>query len=140
MELNVCVFSGYAVSPMVLKSINGSLTVGELSLAINENGYTRADGTQRNEYCNFVNITVFGNYATSLSKMIEKGTPLLCQCHLKQNRWEKDGQKRSEIIFLADIIKVLPKKEKAPQIPQAPQVPPDPQKMQPQLNGDNWIY
>lgn len=111
MELNQCFFSGYAVSAVKMVNLPNGGFVGEFSIGINDPVYTKQDGTTTAEHCNFVKIAVFGNYALAISKMIQKGTPLIVSCRLRQNSWEKDGSKKYETSFIANFVKVLHKKE-----------------------------
>lgn len=112
MELNCCFFSGYAVSGVKMQNLANGTFVGEFSVGINNPVYVKADGSKSKEHCNFVKVAVFGKFALALSKLIEKGTPVLCQCRLRQNVWEQDGVKHYEVSFIADMVKVLPKRHK----------------------------
>lgn len=112
MELNQCFFSGYAVSPLKMINLSGGGYVGEFSIGVNDTAYTTKEGNQVVEHCNFVKIAVFGNYALTISKMIQKGTPVIVSCRLRQNSWEKDGVKRYDTSFIANFVKVLYKKER----------------------------
>lgn len=110
MELNKCFFSGYAVSGVKMNVLANGGYVGEFSIGINDPVYTKEDGTKTTEHCNFVKIAVYGNFAVALLKMIAKGTPIVCECHLRQKVWESNGKKHYDILFIADTVKVLPKK------------------------------
>ena len=44
---------------------------------------------------------------TALKPYLKKGTQALFECHLKQDRWEKDGQKKSAISIIADRVQLL---------------------------------
>lgn len=112
MELNCCFFSGYAVSGVKMQNLANGTFVGEFSVGINDPVYVKADGSKSKEHCNFVKVAVFGKFALALSKLIEKGTPVLCQCRLRQNVWEQNGVKHYEVSFIADMVKVLPKRRK----------------------------
>lgn len=112
MELNCCFFSGYAVSGVKMQNLANGTFVGEFSVGINDPVYVKADGSKSKEHCNFVKVAVFGKFALALSKLIEKGTPVICQCRLRQNVWEQNGVKHYEISFIADMVKVLPKRHK----------------------------
>lgn len=112
MELNCCFFSGYAVSGVKMQNLANGTFVGEFSVGINDPVYVKADGSKTKEHCNFVKVAVFGKFALALSKLIEKGTPVICQCRLRQNVWEQNGVKHYEVSFIADMVKVLRKQSK----------------------------
>lgn len=116
MELNCCFFSGYAVSGVKMQNLANGTFVGEFSIGINDPVYVKADGSKSKEHCNFVKVAMFGRLALALSKLIEKGTPIICQCRLRQNVWEQNGTKHYEVSFIADMVKVLPKHHKENEI------------------------
>lgn len=87
------------------------------------------DGTFADE-SSFFPLAVFGSYAQLVLQRIVKGQGVTVEGHLKQNRWEKNGEKHSEtsitvdrLYFDADIRK---KKEEAAAVyPTVPSVSPD---------------
>lgn len=59
------------------------------------------------EEASYFDITVFGKMAENLKPYLLKGTQVAILGKLKQDRWEKDGQKFSKVYVLADSIQLV---------------------------------
>ena len=55
----------------------------------------------------FFDVTIWGKQAENLKPYLLKGTQICVDGHLKQDRWEKDGQKFSKISIVADNVQLL---------------------------------
>ena len=55
----------------------------------------------------YFDITIWGKTAENLKPYLNKGKQICVECHLKQDRWEKDGQKMSRISIIADNVQLL---------------------------------
>lgn len=76
-----------------------------VGLAVNR---SRKDASgQWSDEASFFDVTVWGKQAESLKQYLTKGTQILVDGHLKQDRWEKDGQKFSKVNIVADNIQLL---------------------------------
>lgn len=77
----------------------------KFDIAVNE--YYKAE----NEYktvTSFVTVNIWGKYAESISKYMEKGTAVRIIGSIKQNNWEdKDGNRRSNLYINANSIEIL---------------------------------
>ena len=62
-----------------------------------------SDGTFAEE-CSFFPLAVFGSYAQLVVQRIVKGQGVTVEGHLKQNRWEKNGEKHSETVITVDRL------------------------------------
>lgn len=62
-----------------------------------------ADG-EWGDSAHFFDVKVLGNRASSLSGILEKGRAVTVLGDLVQERWEKDGQKRSALRVLANEV------------------------------------
>ena len=69
--------------------------------------------TGRDENVLFINITAFEKLAELLCQYSAKGQMICIVGYLKQDKWEKDGQKFSQIKVIANKIQFLtyPQKE-----------------------------
>ena len=95
--------------PELKATLNGT-TVMDLSIAVNERR-KNGDG-QWEDSPNFFDCSMFGVRAEKVSGFIKKGTKVAIQGHLKQSRWEKDGQKRSKVSIIIDELEFMsPKAE-----------------------------
>ena len=75
-----------------------------VSIAVNRN---KKNGDQWVEEVNFFNVTIWGKTAENLKPYLTKGKQICVEGHLKQDRWEKDGQKQSRISIVADSVQLL---------------------------------
>lgn len=76
-----------------------------VGLAVNR---SRKDASgQWVEEASFFDVTVWGKQAENLKPYLTKGKQILVDGYLKQDRWEKDGQKYSKVNIVADNIQLL---------------------------------
>jgi single-strand DNA-binding protein len=55
----------------------------------------------------FIDVTLWGRTAEIANEYLSKGSPLLVEGRLKQDRWEKDGQKHSKLKVTCDRMQML---------------------------------
>ena len=67
------------------------------------------------DYANFVDCTMFGKRAESLSSVLHKGIKVAIEGRLHYSSWEKDGQKRSKLDVTVDEIEFMSPKSDARQ-------------------------
>ena len=75
-----------------------------VSIAVNR---SKKNGDQWVEEVNYFNITIWGRTAENLKPYLTKGKQICVEGHLKQDRWEKDGQKQSRVTIVADQVQLL---------------------------------
>lgn len=75
----------------------------EVSIAVNR---SKKQNDQWIEEVSYFNILIWGKMAENLKPYLTKGTQILIEAHLKQDRWEKDGQKFSAIKIIADSVQL----------------------------------
>lgn len=85
-------------------TIGNGVTKAVISIA---NNSAKKQGEKWVEETSFFDIQLFGKQAENLKQYLKKGTQIMAECRLKQDRWEKDGQKRSAISIIADRIQLL---------------------------------
>lgn len=118
----------------------GYITTGtartNISVAVNEsrkgqNGWT--------DYPNYFDVTIWGKTAENLKPYLTKGKQVAIDGHLHQDRWEKDGQRNSRVLIIADKVELGGGREEqsAPQ-QYAPQQASAPEYSQPTLDGDEF--
>lgn len=64
-------------------------------------------GDQWADETSFVDLTLWGKQAEGLNKYLVKGTQVVIQGHLKQERWEKDGKTMSKLAVHVDDIQLV---------------------------------
>lgn len=75
-----------------------------VSIAVNR---SRKQGEQWVDEVNYFDVTIWGKTAENLKPYLTKGKQIAINGHLKQDRWEKDGQKFSKVIVVADTVQLL---------------------------------
>lgn len=75
-----------------------------VSIAVNR---SKKEGDNWVEEANFFEVTVWGRMAEGLKPYLLKGQQIAVEGYLKQDRWEKDGQKMSRVTIVADNIQLL---------------------------------
>lgn len=75
-----------------------------ISIAVNRSKKT---GDQWIEEANYFDVTIWGNQAVSLKPYLKKGKQIAVDGYLKQDRWEKDGQKMSKVSIVANSVQLL---------------------------------
>jgi single-strand DNA-binding protein len=86
------------------KYTGGGLCILSFSLAVNR---SVKRGNQWEDEANFFDCNYFGKGAEAVAKYIGKGTPLFIEGELRQERWEKDGQKRSAVKIMVNNLRLL---------------------------------
>lgn len=71
-----------------------------ISIAVN-------DGYGENEYTSYFDVVIWGKTAENIKPYIGKGKQLCINGRLRQDRWEKDGQKNSRVTIVADTVQLL---------------------------------
>jgi len=87
----------------------GGMAIAKMSIAVNRR-VKSGDGWA--DEANYFDVTVFGNQAKNLGPYLLKGKQIGVDGYLKQDRWEKDGQKFSKVSIIANDIEMLTPKDK----------------------------
>ena len=75
-----------------------------VSIAVNRSSKS---GEQWIEEANFFDVTIWGKTAENLKPYLTKGKQIAVDGYLKQDRWEKDGQKFSKVSIVATNVQLL---------------------------------
>jgi len=81
------------------------MAVTDVGLAVNDRRKT-ANGEWVEE-TTFVDVTVWGRQAETVSEYLTKGSPVLFEGRLKLDTWEKDGQKHSKLKVVCERMQLL---------------------------------
>ena len=87
-----------------LKYTGGGLAIAKFSIACNSRA---KKGDEWIDEASFFDVSVFGKSAETLNQYLVKGKQIAVQGRIKQERWEKDGQKFSKIVINADSVQLL---------------------------------
>lgn len=104
-DINSVVIVGRLTRDAELRYLNSGTAVASISIAVNHR--SKKDGDQWISEANFFDVSYFGKGAEGIKPYLTKGTQIAVQGSLRQDRWEKDGQKFSRVNILADSIELL---------------------------------
>lgn len=85
----------------VMKSGSNLLRVG---MAVNRRWKNKQDAWE--EETSFFDINAWGELAENIAASLSKGTKVIVTGRLEQQTWEKDGQKQSKVVVIAEDIGV----------------------------------
>lgn len=71
-----------------------------ISIAVN-------DGYGDNQYTSYFDVVIWGKTAENIKQYLGKGKQLCINGRLRQDRWEKDGQKNSRVCIVAETVQLL---------------------------------
>lgn len=78
----------------------------KFSIASNESYFSKKDD-KRVEYVSYFDITVWGKAGEPVMKFLSKGSKVAIDGRLKQERWEKDGQRQSKLVIVAQSVEFI---------------------------------
>ncbi len=104
-DVNRATLSGRLVADPELKYLPSGTPVTNLRLASNRT-YT-SNGERRDEAL-FVDVEVYGKLAEAVAQHKAKGAFLIVDGRLRQNTWERDGQRHSRLLVVADQVSFGP--------------------------------
>ena len=75
-----------------------------VSIAVNR---SRKNGDQWVDEVSYFDVTIWGKTAENLKPYLTKGKQIAVDGYLRQDRWEKDGQKQSKVSIVANNVQLL---------------------------------
>src|SRR5208283_822542 len=108
MSLNSVNIMGNLTRDPEIKYVSSGKAVCSLSIA-NNRVYTK-NGEKVTEVSYF-DVEVWGAAAENCAKYLLKGSGIIVEGRLRQDRWEKDGKTQSRVRITANAIHFLPKKQ-----------------------------
>lgn len=103
MSINRTVVSGNLTRDPDEKRTQSGTCILEIGVAVNERRKNSQTGKWEDK-ANFIECTMFGTRAESVVQYLRKGMHVTIDGHLRQERWEKDGQKHSKLKLVVDDI------------------------------------
>lgn len=95
-------------------TVTGRLT-RDVELRHTASGVAVADATLASNHkfgevdeVNFFDLVFWGSKAEFASQYLKKGKGVLVEGRLQQQRWEKDGEKRSKVVLVVEDVTFLP--------------------------------
>lgn len=103
-DINHVTIVGRLTRDAEISYLPSGAAVAKISIAVNR---SRKNGDQWVEEVSYFDSAIFGKTAENLKPYLSKGKQIGLEGHLKQDRWEKDGQKFSRISIIADNVQLL---------------------------------
>ena len=103
-DVNHVVLVGRLTRDAELKYTPSGYPISSFSLAINRR---KKSGDTWVDEANFFDVDLFGKSAESLKTYLVKGKQIAVEGELRQDRWEKDGQKHSRVTISANNVQLL---------------------------------
>ena len=102
MDINSVNIIGRLTKEAELNYSGAGAAIVNFSIAVDH--MKKKDGTADTS---FFNCKVFGKLGETLHKYMTKGKQVAIRGYLKQERWEKDGQKQSRVCINCEEIELL---------------------------------
>ena len=103
-DLNSVVVIGRLTRDAEVSYFQSGSAVARMSIAVNR---SRKENEQWISEVNYFDVSLFGKQAETLKQYLLKGKQIAVQGALRQDRWEKDGQKFSKVYIVANNIELL---------------------------------
>jgi len=97
--INVVAIAGNAVADPIIRATNSGKKVASVRMAVNN--------PLNDKEVLFIDVDVWEKQAEFAEKHVKKGSMLSVVGRLKQDSWEKDGQKQSKISIVAEKINFI---------------------------------
>lgn len=106
MSINRVVISGNLTRNPETRQTQTGMTVMTMGVAVNDRRKNPQTG-EWEDYPNYIDCTMFGARASSLSNYLTKGTKVAIEGRLRWSQWEKDGQKRSKVEVIVEELEFM---------------------------------
>ena len=111
MSINRVIISGNLTRDPELRRTQSGMAIMSFGVAVNDRRRNQQTG-EWEDYANFVDCTMFGNRAESLSNFLSKGTKVAIEGKLRWSQWERDGQKRSKLEVIVDELEFMSSRDR----------------------------
>ena len=108
MSLNSVNIMGNLTRDPEMKYIPSGKAVCSLSIA-NNRVYTK--NSEKVTEVSYFDVEVWGLAAENCAKYLTKGSGIIVEGRLRQDRWEKDGKTQSRVRITANAVHFLPRKQ-----------------------------
>lgn len=112
MSINRVAISGNIGNDHDLRQTASGVQVLSFSVAVNDR--VKGEDGQWTDRPNWIDCTMFGARAQSVSRFLSKGSKVAIEGKLRWSQWERDGQKRSKIEVIVDEIEFMTSRGDAP--------------------------
>ena len=108
-DINKVIITGRVTRDSELRTTPNGTSVTDVSVVSNRIWSKAGD---RQEESTFVDVTLWGKQAESLSQYLTKGRHVMVEARLKLNSWEtEEGVKRNKLTLVAEMVMVARSKK-----------------------------
>lgn len=107
MSLNSVNIMGNLTRDPEMRFTSGGRPVCNISIA---NNRVFSKEGQKVQEVSYFDIEVWGVVAENCAKYLSKGSGIIVEGRLKQDRWEKDGQTQTKVRIVANNVHFMPKR------------------------------
>jgi single-strand DNA-binding protein len=100
--MNLLAIIGTLTRDAEIRYTHGGTAIGNFSIAVNR--YWKGQDGEFKEEVSYFQCTAFGKTAEKIVEKYGKGDKIAITGKLKQDRWEKDGQKHSRVVIVVDQV------------------------------------
>jgi single-strand DNA-binding protein len=108
MSLNSVNIMGNLTRDPEMKYLPSGKAVCSLSIA-NNRVYTK--NSEKVTEVSYFDVEVWGTAAENCAKYLTKGSGIIVEGRLRQDRWEKDGKTQSRVRISANAVHFMPKRQ-----------------------------
>ena len=117
MAINSVSISGNLTRDPEIRQTASGMSVLSFGVAVNDRRKNQQTG-EWEDVPNYIDCTMFGNRAESVSRYLAKGSKVAIQGRLHWSQWETNGQKRSKVDVIVNEIVLMSQQQQAYQQPQ----------------------
>ncbi len=103
-SFNRVVLVGNLTRDVEIRYTPSGTAVTDVSIAVNDRVKRNNEWVDETSY---FDITLWGRTAEVAGEYLSKGSSILVEGRLKQDRWEQDGQKRSKVKVIGEKMQML---------------------------------
>lgn len=111
-NMNKVFLEGNLVKDPEIATTPSGTQVTNFSIAVNRL-YRKGDEGDRVKEVHYFDVEAWGRLAENVGRYTQKGKLVRVEGRLKQDRWEQDGQTRSRIKVVAELVQFMPQFKKA---------------------------
>ena len=104
-SFNRVILLGNLTRDIELRHLQSGTPVADITLAVNDR--RKSPSGEWVEETSFIDVTLWSRTAEVASQYLSKGSPLLVEGRLKQESWEKEGQKRSKVKVICEKMQMI---------------------------------
>ncbi|NTV29882.1 MAG: single-stranded DNA-binding protein [Candidatus Omnitrophica bacterium] len=108
MSLNSVNIMGNLTRDPEVRALPSGKSVCRLSIA---NNRIYVKNGERVTEVSYFDVDVWGSVAENCAKYLRKGSGIIVEGRLRQDRWEKDGKTQSRVTITANNVHFMPKRD-----------------------------